>query len=167
MKKSIGFLCLALLFSCDDGNLTIDAVDFDSITTVESCNTVSGTTSNLLFKINGSEALILALPAGLLKNEISADTLRSSIPSASQLTYRIFSDNVTRNYFCDAIPPVLPTVSEEIIAQSGSILVMTTALDSVTFEHSISLKEISFLTGDETLITDLQINSFGTVTTKL
>lgn len=167
MKKCIGFLCFALFLSCDDGDLAIDTVDFDSITTVQTCNTVSATTSNVLFKINGAEALILELPAGLIKNEVSADTLRSSIPGASKLTYRIFTDDVTTTYFCSQIPQITPIVTEEVIAEAGSVLVVTTALDSVSFEHSILLSEISFLTGDDTLITDLQINSFGTVTTKL
>lgn len=167
MKKIFSLILFTCLLSCDDGDLTIETIDFDSIELVESCDTISGTDANVLFKINVDEALILELPAGLLKNEESSGVISSGISGTTKLTYRIFTDNVTNNYFCDQVPPVAPAVSEEVIAENGVILITTTAVDAETFQHVIELSEISFITEDGSRITDLQISKFGTVTTQL
>ena len=157
-----------LIFSCDDGDLQIETVNFDSITTVQSCGDVSVSSANLLFKINGDEALILELPSGLLKNEVTTTDIESAVPGSTTVIYRIFSDNVTSAYFCDELPVLTPSVMEEIDAQAGTVFVTTVATDSVTFEHTIRLSEISFVNENgDTRITDLQINEFGTVTTSL
>lgn len=167
MKKNIVLILLTLCLSCDDGDLQIETVDFDSIENPDTCGSVSPTASNLLFKINGDEALMLELPAGLLKNEVSTAVITSTISTTTKLTYRIFSDKVSKNYFCDEIPPITPIVSEEIIAMGGDVLITTTAVDAENFEHAIELSGISFITEDGSRITDLQISNFGKVTTKL
>lgn len=167
MKKAFSLVIFLCLFSCDDGDLAIETVDFDSITTVQTCGTVSATASNLLFKINGSEALILELPAGLIKNEISTEVITSEISTTTKLTYRIFNDDVSQAYFCNAIPPTSPTVSDEVLAVAGTIFITTTTEDSETFSHFIELSGISFVTEDGPRITNLEIDEFGTVTTAL
>ncbi|MFD0798628.1 hypothetical protein ACFQZJ_14240 [Maribacter chungangensis] len=167
MKKVCSLIIFLSLLSCDDGDLAIETVDFDSITTVQTCGSVSATASNLLFKINGSEALILELPSGTIKNEVSSEIIKREISSTTKLTYRIFTDDVSKNYFCDPIPPTSPTVSEEVIAEEGNIFITTTSADSETFSHLIELSGISFITANGSRITDLQIDAFGTVTTKL
>lgn len=167
--KKILFLALAVfLFSCDDGDLQIETVDFDSITTVQSCDAVSTSSSNFLFKINGDEALIVELPSGLLKNEVSTTDIESIVPGSTSVTYRIFSDVVTSAYFCDELPPLTPSVIDEIEASAGSVLITTVAGEGDTFEHTIRLSGISFVNENgNTRVTDLQINEFGTVTTSL
>ena len=168
MKRFLFLAFTVLIFSCDDGDLQIETVDFDSITTVQSCGDVSVSGSNFLFKINGDEALIVELPSGLLKNEISTTDIESVVPGSTTVTYRIFSDNVTSAYFCDDLPPLTPTVMEEIEAKAGSVFITTVAGEGDTFEHTIRLSEISFVNEDGgTRITDQQINEFGTVTTSL
>ena len=126
---------------------------------------MSVSTSNVLFKINGDEALIITLPSGLLKNTVTTTDIESAVPGNSQVSYRIFSDNVSSAYFCDSPPPLTPTVMEEIEAQGGSVLVTTSSTDNTTFTHTIKLSGISFLNENGSRITDLQINEFGTVTT--
>ncbi len=154
-----------MFFACNDGDLQIETVDFDSIETVQSCDDISATTENVLFKINGDEALILNLPSGLLKNEVSTTEIESIIPGNSQISYRIFSETVTSSYFCDSPPPLTPTVLEEIEAEAGSIFVTTTTEDDITYTHNIQLSGITFLNENGSRITDLQVNEFGTVTT--
>ncbi len=154
-----------MFFACNDGDLQIETVDFDSIETVQSCNDISATTENVLFKINGDEALILNLPSGLLKNEVSTTEIESIIPGNSQISYRIFSETVTSSYFCDSPPPLTPIVLEEIEAEAGSIFVTTTTEDDITYTHNIQLSGITFLNENGSRITDLQVNEFGTVTT--
>ncbi|PIB30022.1 hypothetical protein BFP77_05225 [Maribacter sp. 4U21] len=167
MKKYLLFAIALIQFSCNDGDLQIETVDFDSIETVQFCETVVVNAENLLFKINGDEALIIELPSNLLKNEITTTDITSQVPSATQITYRIFSDNVSNNYFCDAIPPLTPSVIEEIGAQDGQIFITTVAGEGDTFVHTIRLSGISFVAENGSRITNLEINEFGTVTTSL
>lgn len=165
MKKYLLIGCSILFFGCNDGDLQIETVDFDSIETVQSCDTVSVSTENVLFKINGDEALIVTLPSGLLKNEVSTTELTSAVPGSSQISYRIFSETVTSTYFCDSPPPLTPTVLEEIEAEGGSVIITTTTENSITFTHTIQLSGITFLNENGSRITDLQVSEFGTVTT--
>ena len=167
MKKYLLIGCSILFFGCNDGDLQIETVDFDSIDTIESCNDISPTTENVLFKINDDEALILNLPSELLKNEVSTTEIESLVPGSSQITYRIFSETVSSSYFCDSPPPLTPTVLEEIEAEAGSIFVTTTTEDNITYSHSIQLSGITFLNENGSRITDLQISEFGTVTTSI
>ena len=168
MKKLLFLALFTLMLSCDDGDLQIETVDFDSITVVQSCGDVSVSSSNFLFKINGDEALIVELPNGLLKNEVSTTDIESAVPGSTTVTYRIFSDNVTSAYFCEELPPLTPREVEEIEASAGTVLITTVAGEGDTFVHTIRLSEISFVNEDgDTRITDLQINEFGTVTTSL
>jgi len=165
MKKFL-LLPILILLSCGDGDLQIETLNFDGIDP-QNCGTLSVNT-DLFFKINtNNEALILKLPAGILKNEASTETIVSSIPSKSQLTYRIFSDKVASSYFCDDIPPTTPTVTEEIIATDGEVQITTTDKGNGEFLHTIQLNNITLLTGDSERITDLTISEFGEVTTKL
>lgn len=169
MKNFIVLCFFTLFISCDDGDLQIETIDFDSITTVESCDSPTSTSTSVFFKINDDEALILELQSDILKNEASDGVITSLIPSQSSLTYRIFSDNVDSDYFCDAIPTTTPSVIEDIIAEAGEVRITTTLAEGTTdtFEHTIQLNEITFITSTDQRITDLQISAFGTVTTSL
>lgn len=168
--KHILFLSLFfLLLACDDGDLQIETIDFDSVT-IQNCDPVSAETANVLFKLNTSEALILELPNGAIKNEVSSETITYEVTTSgpAKATYRTFSDNVSTDYFCSDIPLTVPTVVEEIIAQGGEVLLTTTLnADGITFEHEIQLNTISFVTSNDSRITNLAIDNFGTVTTTL
>lgn len=152
--------------SCDDGDLIIEAVDFNdiSITFCESTTTINST---LFFKLNSAEALVLELQSGILKNEVSTDTIKSAIPGQSQLIYRTFSDNISNNYFCDAVPSITPTVVEEFEGEGGDVFITTvkSESDSTIYEHKIELSGISLVNAEGQRISDLQINDFGTITT--
>lgn len=164
MKNLFVLSLFTLLASCNDGDLQIETIDFDS-EDIEYCDDVTVGESTVLFKINDDEALILVLPDDVLKNEVSETTITSEVNDESFLTYRLFSDDVDSDYFCSEIPEATPSVIDEIEAESGSVLINTTTEDSITFTHTITLSEISFITSDDSRITDLSINDFGTVTT--
>lgn len=169
MKYLLFFCFLTLLASCNDGDLQIETIDFDSITNVQACDSPISTASTVFFKINDKEALILELQAGVLKNEASTSTISSAVPGQSKVTYRAFSDKVTNNYFCDAIPTTTPSVVEEIEAGDGEVLITTTMVDddtTITYEHNIQLSGLTFITSANQRITDLQINDFGVVITQ-
>src|SRR5690606_33678616 len=155
--------------SCDDGDLQIETLNFDD-SDIQFCGSAATTGTTIFFKTIDEEALILTLGNGTLKNEASDGEIEYPISGNTKITYRIFSGNVSRNYFCDIIPPMTPTVLEEIEAQSGSVLITTIAKvegETTTYEHTIKLNEISLVnkTNDQR-ITDLRINNFGTVTTR-
>lgn len=167
MKKFLLYGFLTLLIACDDGDLQIETIDFDSVA-IQSCDLVSAEMGNLLFKLNPSEALILVLPNGALRNEDSMGQLDFEVSASGPVTisYRTFSDNVTQNYFCSDIPPTTPIVVDEIIGQGGNVFITTTiSADSLNFEHEIQLSGISLVTSTDARITNLAIDNFGTVTT--
>jgi len=167
MKNLFVLSVIALLVSCDDGDLQIETIDFNSVG-ISNCEATVTTSSTIFFKINDKEALILELQSGILKNEVSPEVIISSVPSQSKLTYRVFTENVASDYFCDAIPTTIPTVIEDIIAENGEVQITTTLAEGTTdtFEHTIELNEITFITSLNKRITDLRINEFGTITTK-
>ncbi len=167
--KRIAFFCLiSMLWACNDGDLQIETIDFDGIS-IQTCESVVTTTSTVFFKINGEEALILELQSGLLKNEVSGETIVSSVPGQSTLIYRIFDGTVGKNYFCDAIPLTTPSVVEEILATNGEIRISTiqNPSDSTQYLHTIELNNITLVNAQGERITDTSINDFGTVTTSL
>lgn len=166
MRLLLACAVLMLLISCDDGDLQIATIDFDSAS-LEFCDTQTTTSSTVFFKLNATEALILDLQSGVLKNEVSDGTLSSSVPSQSQITYRTFSDNVAKGYFCDAIPPTTPTVVEEILAQGGEVLITTiqNETDTTQYDHTIELSGISLVRDNGERVTDLTISNFGTIST--
>lgn len=165
MKLRISFLLALAAISCSSGDLQIETVDFESAT-VQNCGALS-TTTELFFKLNDQEALILELESGLLANEASDGELESAIPGSSQLTYRIFDGSISSAYFCDAVPPATPVVLEEIEAEAGSVLITTVQDpdDSNRFEHEIRLSGITFVNKKGERLTNLAIEDFGTVTT--
>ena len=171
MKKKLLFIfSFALILGCSDGDLQIETIDFDSVA-IQDCANIDVTTGNVFFKISTTEALILELQSGVLNNGNSTtDTVEtvSSIPGNSQLVYRIFSDNVTSNYFCDDVPPATPTVIEEIEAADGSVIIKSIAnVDSTAFSHTIQLSGISLVNAAGERITDLSISDFGEITTTI
>lgn len=107
MKKIFCCSFFTLLLACDDGDLQIETLDFDSAT-IQVCdnNPVEANETNLLFKLNDTEALILELPATALKNEVSVEQIDLSVSATgpTKITYRTFSDQVAKTYFCSEVP---------------------------------------------------------------
>lgn len=165
MKKILALCLIFSMTACDDGDLQIEVLDFDE-SSIQYCETISLDTS-VFFKIDDDEVLILNLQSELLKNEVSEGTITSTVPGQSKVTYRIFSDKVSKDYFCSEIPLTEPAVADEIEAGSGEVLITTTlAEDGESYEHKIELSGISLVTKDGSRITDLRINNYGTVITK-
>ncbi len=166
MLRSSLLLFFLILLSCDDGDLQIETIDFNSAD-IEFCETITDLNSTFFFKLNPNEALILELQSGILKNEASDGAISSSVPSQSQVSYRTFSDDVSKNYFCDQVPPATPVVIEEILAEGGEVLVTTIQSESDTtiYEHTIELLDISLVNSKGERITNLSIDQFGTIIT--
>lgn len=169
MKRILFCLLLVLNFACDDGDLQIEILDFDDAT-IQVCDPVTAGEANLMFKLNSTEALILELPSGTIKNEATTETIESAVTTngPTKVTYRTFNDNVSKTYFCSEIPLTTPTVVDEIIAEGGSVFITTVLSDDGNnYEHTIELIGISLITSDGSRITDLSISNFGKVSTPL
>ena len=172
MNKYFFFLLAIIITSCSDGDLQIEALDFDS-SALDFCSDLEGGEDidrTLFFLISDDETLILELQSGLIDNVISDDNT-STIGSNTDLTYRLFSDNITNSYFCDDIPPVTPTVLEEIPATAGTVTVETT-LDTVTatnknYNHQIIIDNVSLENSAGERLTDEAGFDFGLYTTTI
>ncbi|MEP5913323.1 MAG: hypothetical protein ABJ277_07610, partial [Flavobacteriaceae bacterium] len=158
---------LFIVFSCGDGDLQIETIDFDDIS-IQYCDDPVADSNNILFKINESEALILNLQSGALNNGVVGETIttESAVSSESTITYRIFSDDVSSDYFCTDIPLASPTVVEEVEAEDGTVFIETISdTDATNYVHTITLSGISFVNTTGERITNLTIDDFGEVTT--
>lgn len=121
MKKLLGLLAVFLLFnSCDDGELTVDNVDFgDAI--IQSCGT-----NGILYKLNGNEVLILSIPQDLNPYPEVVGEKSYPITGDTQVRYRIYNGTVATDNVCATIQPGTPQVIEEWIAVGGTIVINTT-----------------------------------------
>ncbi len=168
MKRVLFLSFLAMLCSCDDGDLQIEAVNFDDVG-IDSCNNVDDATeTTFFFKTDGDEALLLTLNGGLLENTTSLDgSITSSISTTGtpQLLYRLFTDDVSESYFCDAVPPLEPTVLAENFATGGEITILTnvssvTAGDKI-YNHNITISDLSLTNDSGERLTDTSILEYG------
>ncbi len=167
MKRFLLLFLIISLNSCNDGELQIEVIDFDDVS-IQFCETETTTSSTIFFKTSDSEALILELQSGLLKNEASTDTIRSAVPAQSKVIYRFFNETVNKDYFCADIPPVTPSVIDEVLAEAGEVLITTvqSETDTTLYEHSLILKDITLVNDQGERITNTQIEDFGTITTQ-
>ncbi|MBC6997873.1 hypothetical protein [Cytophaga sp. FL35] len=172
MKKTMLSCLLLALFSCDDGDLQIEQVDFDSVSISNCGEEEDATETTFFFKIDGDEALILDLEGGLLANETSeTGTITSAIPSSSSLTYRLFSDDVSSDYFCSNIPPIEPMVMEENTATGGTLGIETKILSAArnvkNYGHQITITGLTLVNAQGESITDTSSFNYGTFTTSV
>ncbi len=124
MKKIIGlFAILLILNGCDDGNLTIETINFEDITAVKCTN------SDVVYKIKENEALILEIPASSFINEPTAAGITRNviINETNKVTYRSYAGTIATANICDLVQPSTPDIIEEWKAISGTIEITTTA----------------------------------------
>ena len=170
MKKLLGLLAIFLMFnSCDDGELTVDNVDFGDAAVV-SCGT-----KGLYYKLNGNEVLILEIPVDQNAFSNVEGTRTYPINSANKVLYRIYNGTVGRDNVCATIQPGTPQVTEEWFATSGIISIFTSvklsnpdpktgAIKISGYNHEITFENIVYAKSDGSTIVFSE-NVFGDVTT--
>ncbi|WP_224484791.1 hypothetical protein [Robertkochia aurantiaca] len=126
MKKFCSFLLLFALLGCDDGDFSVESLNFDDVPVQNPCGNL------LIFKIGGggTEALMIELDGQSqdIFSSIPADGSARSFPvnnNSNRIIYRIFNDNVSALYFCRDIPPTTPVVNEEWFATGGTVQIST------------------------------------------
>ena len=176
MKKFIYILGLAaLLSSCDDGDLVLENLNFSSVNIARCTNQALPT--GKLFKINGSELLLINVPYTLFNNTTStAENPKIHTLSTNQAFYRKYTSAVNNNVICSDIPPATPTVQNEwVAAPGGTIEVITTekyTLNTTTntseltgYSHVIRFKNVQFSNGTNAMVYDNYL--FGEYITNL
>lgn len=158
MKKIVSIILFAFLLNgCDDGNISVESIEFQDI--LPSNCTDNNSPNSLIFKLKEKEALLLYLPKTVFAGEPSVGTplepKRYNIDLTTyRVIYRAYNGKVTQNNMCDVIPPATPNVIEEWVATSGVIEVTTTAkkpdadennATKITgYTYSIIFKDITF-----------------------
>lgn len=136
----------------DFGSYRTEVIDLAFDYATATTQTCSG--NNLLFKYNNTNALLLDMDPALLDHTIGTKT--ALISATNQVTYRVYNGSLNSNYFCAAITPSTPTLTEEWIAEngvvgtSGIIKVETTQETATTYKHIIKLFNTTFKKGIQT-----------------
>lgn len=159
MKKILGlFVLIVMLNGCDDGKLTIDTVNFDTVSTYLCGETV--------YKLKDTEAIFMKIPAeknAFLNDETELNTPRIiRIGGDVTFKYRFYDGKVTSDNICLAAGPIAPKAIKEWVATSGNIEITTTARYTSTdatpgqkkiakYNHHIIIKNLVFAKPDGTV----------------
>lgn len=140
-------------FSFGDFTTTATPILFGFDDTLEQCST-----SKQVYNYNSAEAITLDnIETGLIQNQITPlNTPRTALigTTTNKLTYRLFTGGVlTPSYFCNTTIPILPSVSQEWIADAGvtnvkGIIEVTTTSVLGAYTHRIVLKRVTFSKGN-------------------
>lgn len=176
MKKYFGLLCCVFaLNACDDGDMVFDSFNFDD---ARSADCGLDNAINTVFKINDNEALILKIDGGQtffseagdpylvdlfpFRNEMTINSPAKiyTISNDNRVIYRVFNGTVTNSYFCSQIPPISPAVIDESSTSGtggGTIEITSriipadyTSVAAIKYQHSIILKNITFINSQGT-----------------
>jgi hypothetical protein len=152
MKRVFSLLVFVLLLNgCDDGNLTLETIDFEDAATLSCSN------NNIIFKLKPSEALLLEIPKTTFVNEPtvpSSPIVLDIDNTTNRVIYRFYDGTVSLENICNTIPPAKPFVSDQWVATSGKIEITTTIISAAGsiagstkitgYNHRIVFKNITF-----------------------
>lgn len=151
MKRIISILSLLLfLTACDDGNLTVDVIDFSEGTIVKCSD------KDVFYKIKDSEMLFIEIPSSTFTQNQTLDgvPIELSIDATNKVTYRKYSGTVSVNNICGNAPDATPSLIEQWKASDGVIQITATAVkttDATTnateingYRYYIVFKNITF-----------------------
>jgi hypothetical protein len=158
MKKVLLFVVLLLTFSCNDGDLDISSFEFE-----EEVN-ICGTKNYTLYRLSTNEkreAFIVTLTdQQIRKDENIVTPVSVSVNGDYTVTYRLFDDQLTDDYFCAAVPPVEPVVTKDWRGVSGRIFVENQPVydtdgETITgWKHYIVLIDVVLTVDDQELKLD-------------
>jgi len=147
-------LCiLSLLFfitACDDGNLTVDVIDFSEVA-VQKCSD-----KDVIYKVKDAEMIFIEIPASTFINDatVEGEPIEVAINSTNKVTYRKYDGTVSSANICPTIPDATPNLKEQWNATSGIIQITSTAIKSTNttdnstritgYTYNIVFKNITF-----------------------
>ena len=140
MKKLVVAFVALFFIACDDGDFDVPSFDFENV--VSSCGTY------ILHIENSNSTETLAITLSELDLPDAEGTTELTITAERNVNYRIYSGAIGTDYFCQNLPPTEPRVIRELNAESGTIVLETTAVGS-KLEHDISFNGLTFQDGQE------------------
>jgi len=168
MKKLILFFVLFAGLSCNDGDLDISSFEFEDQVSI------CGTTQYTLYRLSTDEqreALIVTLTnQQIRKDEDIVVPVSVTENGDYTVTYRLFEDQVTSDYFCAAVPPVEPKVQKDWRGVSGTIVIEnqpvydTEEENIIGWKHYVVLIDVVLRVDDQELKLD-ETFLFGTAET--
>lgn len=151
MKRILCILTLLLfLNACDDGNLTVDVIDFSEVP-AQKCSE-----KDVIYKVKGAEMLFIEIPASTFTEDETIDgtPIEVTINSTNKVTYRKYDGTVSSLNLCPTVPDATPNVIEQWTATSGIIQITATAIKTTNatdnstrisgYTYNINLKNITF-----------------------
>ena len=167
MKRILSILSLLLFItSCDDGNLTVDAIDFSDVP-VQKCSE-----KDVYYKVKDAEMLFIEIPASTFTEDETLDgvPIEVTINTTNKVTYRKYDDTVSSLNLCPTVPDGTPNVIEQWNASAGIIEITAAAIKTTNstdnstritgYTYNINLKNITFQKPDGPQVYDNF--SFGT-----
>lgn len=160
MKYLFGILFFTLFLGCDDGDLITENFVFDTAT-LQKCSN-----SNILYKINGSESLVLNTPDTSFPNVSGSQSI--AISGATSLAYRKYTATIAENTICNT--PTVP-LEDQWNVIGGSVEIVTNAVYAtnnitiVAYNHNIKFKNVTFVTKEKQIVYD--IYNFGDYRTEV
>ena len=160
MKKLLILFLAFTLNACNDGDFDVPAFEFAEKVAI------CGDDVLYITSTKSTEVLVLTLPS----TAIGTTPKTQSIPvsTSAVITYRIFDVGIGANYFCQDIPPSEPKIIKELIADGGTINIITSAVLAnavVTgYSHEITISNLSFNNNEERIF--FENFNFGTLTVK-
>lgn len=159
MKKVFGLLVfLFLLNGCNDGDVTVDTVDFTGVDP-QLCSE----NASVMYKINvnKTETFVLIIPSTLNPYPNIVGTATFAIGNIAQVIYRRYNGTITSSNICATIQPGNPSLAEEWIATSGTVVITTAPVystaDPITgattilkYRHHIVFTNIVFAKPNDT-----------------
>lgn len=142
MKRILGLLVLMLFLNgCDDGDLTIETINFDDVQAA-SCG-------DIIYKLNGNEALYIKIPesANAFSNNVTPTDAPTTIAIGGEVsvTYRAYNGTVTVANLCNTPAPISPVATEEWVASAGTIEIATIAVYSTPDEITGATKILKYI----------------------
>ena len=132
-------LLLMFLWSCDDGEIVLDNLDFEN-STIDFCDGPSGRGDVVYaYKNTGTnESFSVEINDGILETDEDGkiitpdeDLIRVNLNTQGQATYRIYSDEIPNDYFCDVVPPSNVKIQQEWISSDGAVMYIQVAFADI------------------------------------
>lgn len=152
MKRIISlFALLVLINACDDGNVTVDAIDFSE------GNVLKCSLKDVYYKVKDNQMFFIELPDSNFSTEPTDPDTPNEVPitGSVRVVYRKYSSNVTSDNLCPTVPNGIPNQIEEWNATSGIIQIAITPIYTTTnpttnqtkisgYKYYITLKNTTF-----------------------
>lgn len=152
MKRVFSLLFFVFLLNgCDDGDLTLETIDFEDVST-QSCSN-----NDIIYKLKENESLLLEIPKTTFVNEPtdpSSPIVLDINNTTNRVIYRFYDGTVSSENICNTIPPAKPFIVDQWTATAGKIEITTTTITSAGsvagstvitgYNHRIVFKNITF-----------------------